>query len=255
LYVAASSRLPIVLAVACRALTGPININHDYSDSMAERDSGFIQLYGENNQEVYDNYLMAHRIAEHPDVRLPLMVCEDGFITSHALENIELEDDAGGTEAEPTAKGEAPSEPAPARTEYLEVEHHIEEHRYGFQSYPEYKPPRRGAISDLDLLKQFTYAQAPFSVDYFLQGYREYCYAPGQRMNATIQRSGIGYLQTKLRDTVTVRQEHGAEYVFRRLVKAHITECQIPQSNMVEAQTCLVGLQCYPQVIIVNAAF
>ena len=94
LYVAASSRLPIVLAVACRALTGPININHDYSDSMAERDSGFIQLYGENNQEVYDNYLMAHRIAEHPDVRLPLMVCEDGFITSHALENIEIEEDA-----------------------------------------------------------------------------------------------------------------------------------------------------------------
>ncbi len=93
LYVAASSRLPVVLAVACRALTGPININHDYSDSMAERDSGFIQIYGENNQEVYDNYLQAHRIAEHPDVRLPLMVCEDGFITSHAIENIELEED------------------------------------------------------------------------------------------------------------------------------------------------------------------
>ncbi len=93
LYVAASSRLPIVLAVACRALTGPININHDYSDSMAERDSGFIQIYAENNQEVYDNYLQAHRIAEHPDVRLPLMVCEDGFITSHAIENIELEED------------------------------------------------------------------------------------------------------------------------------------------------------------------
>ena len=93
LYVAASSRLPIVLAVSNRALTGPININHDYSDSMAERDSGFIQLYAENNQEVYDNYLMAHRIAEHPSVRLPLMVCEDGFITSHAIENIELEED------------------------------------------------------------------------------------------------------------------------------------------------------------------
>ena len=93
LYVAGSSRLPVVLAVACRALTGPININHDYSDSMAERDSGFIQIYGENNQEVYDNYLMAHRIAEHPDVRLPLMVCEDGFITSHAIENIEIEED------------------------------------------------------------------------------------------------------------------------------------------------------------------
>lgn len=93
LYVAASSRLPVVLAVACRALTGPININHDYSDSMAERDSGFIQLYAENNQEAYDNYLCAHRIAEHPSVRLPLMVCEDGFITSHAIENIEIEDD------------------------------------------------------------------------------------------------------------------------------------------------------------------
>ena len=93
LFVAASLRLPVVLAVANRALTGPININHDYSDSMAERDSGFIQLYAENNQEVYDNYLMAHRIAEHKDVRLPLMVCEDGFITSHAIENIEIEDD------------------------------------------------------------------------------------------------------------------------------------------------------------------
>ena len=93
LYVAASARLPIVLAVACRALTGPININHDYSDSMAERDSGFIQIYAENNQEAYDNYLMAHRIGETPDVRLPVMICEDGFITSHALENIELEED------------------------------------------------------------------------------------------------------------------------------------------------------------------
>ena len=93
LYVAASSRLPIVLAVACRALTGPININHDYSDSMAERDSGFIQIYAENNQEAYDNYLQAHRIGETADVRLPVMICEDGFITSHALENIELESD------------------------------------------------------------------------------------------------------------------------------------------------------------------
>ncbi len=93
LYVAASCRLPIVLAVACRALTGPININHDYSDSMSVRDSGFIQIYAENNQEVYDNYLQAHRIGETADVRLPVMICEDGFITSHALENILLESD------------------------------------------------------------------------------------------------------------------------------------------------------------------
>lgn len=93
LYVAASLRQPVVLAVACRALTGPININHDYSDSMSVRDSGFIQIYAENNQEAYDNYLQAHRIGENPAVRLPVMICEDGFITSHALENIEIEDD------------------------------------------------------------------------------------------------------------------------------------------------------------------
>ncbi len=94
LYVAASLRLPLVLAVSCRALTGPININHDYSDSMSVRDSGFIQIYAENNQEVYDNYLQAHRIGEAEGVRLPVMICEDGFITSHALENIELEETA-----------------------------------------------------------------------------------------------------------------------------------------------------------------
>ncbi|MBQ6602898.1 MAG: pyruvate ferredoxin oxidoreductase [Eubacterium sp.] len=93
LFCAASLRLPVVLAVSCRALSGPININHDYSDSMAERDSGFIQIYAENNQEVYDNYLQAHRIGENEAVRLPVMICQDGFITSHALENIEIEED------------------------------------------------------------------------------------------------------------------------------------------------------------------
>jgi pyruvate ferredoxin oxidoreductase alpha subunit len=93
LYVAASDRLPIVMAAVNRALTGPININADHSDSMGARDSGWIQLYSENAQEAYDNMLMAHRIAEHPDVLLPLMVCQDGFITSHAVENIVIEDD------------------------------------------------------------------------------------------------------------------------------------------------------------------
>ena len=93
LYVAASARLPITLAVVNRALTGPININNDHSDSMGARDTGWIQLYAENNQEVYDNYLQAMRIAETPDVRLPIMVCQDGFITSHAVENILLEED------------------------------------------------------------------------------------------------------------------------------------------------------------------
>ena len=93
LYVAASSRLPITLACVNRALTGPININNDHSDSMGTRDTGWIQLYAENNQEAYDNYLQAMRIAETPDVRLPIMVCQDGFITSHAVENILLETD------------------------------------------------------------------------------------------------------------------------------------------------------------------
>ena len=94
LYVAASARLPITLACVNRTLTGPININNDHSDSMGARDTGWLQLYAENNQEAYDNYLQAMRIAETPDVRLPIMVCQDGFITSHAVENILLEEDA-----------------------------------------------------------------------------------------------------------------------------------------------------------------
>jgi pyruvate ferredoxin oxidoreductase alpha subunit len=94
LYVAASDRLPIVMAAVNRALSGPININADHSDSMGARDAGWIQIYSENAQEAYDNMLMAHRIAEHPDVMLPVMICQDGFITSHAVENIVTEDDA-----------------------------------------------------------------------------------------------------------------------------------------------------------------
>lgn len=93
LYVAASNRLPIVLALVNRALSGPININCDHSDSMGARNAGWLQIYAENNQEVYDNFIQAYPIAEHPDVRLPIMVCQDGFITSHAVENIELLED------------------------------------------------------------------------------------------------------------------------------------------------------------------
>jgi len=93
LYVASGTRLPITLAVVNRALSAPININNDHSDSMGARDSGWIQLYSENNQEAYDNFLMSSRIAEHKDVLLPVMVCQDGFITSHAIENIELLED------------------------------------------------------------------------------------------------------------------------------------------------------------------
>jgi pyruvate ferredoxin oxidoreductase alpha subunit len=94
LLLAASNRMPIVLALVNRTLSGPININCDHTDGMGARDTGWIQIYAENNQEVYDNFLQAYRIAEHKDVRLPIMICQDGFITSHAVENIELMEDA-----------------------------------------------------------------------------------------------------------------------------------------------------------------
>lgn len=93
LYVAASNRLPLALALVNRALSGPININCDHSDSMGARDTGWLQIYAENNQEAYDNFVQAYRISEHKDVRLPIMICQDGFITSHAVENITLIED------------------------------------------------------------------------------------------------------------------------------------------------------------------
>ena len=93
IYIASSLRLPIVLSLVNRAVSGPLNIHNDHSDAMGVRDAGWIMLFSENNQEAYDNTLMAHRIAEHKDVRLPLMICQDGFITSHSIENIELIED------------------------------------------------------------------------------------------------------------------------------------------------------------------
>ncbi len=93
-YIAASYRLPIVMPVVNRALSGPINIHCDHSDTMGCRDTGWIQLYSENAQEVYDNILQAIRIAESPEVLLPVMVTFDGFIISHTAEVLEaLEDD------------------------------------------------------------------------------------------------------------------------------------------------------------------
>ncbi len=92
-YIAASMRLPIVMAVVNRALSGPINIHCDHSDTMGARDSGWIQIYCENAQEVYEMIILAPRIAEHPDILLPVMVCQDGFITSHATEGVKILDD------------------------------------------------------------------------------------------------------------------------------------------------------------------
>ncbi len=91
LYIASSLRLPMVMSCVNRAVSGPLNIHNDHSDSMGARDSGWIQLYGETNQEAYDNAIMACKIAEKTG--LPVMNCYDGFITSHSIENIELEED------------------------------------------------------------------------------------------------------------------------------------------------------------------
>jgi pyruvate ferredoxin oxidoreductase alpha subunit len=89
-YIAASMRAPIVMAVGNRALSGPINIHCDHSDSMLIRDSGVLQLFVENAQEAYDVMVMAPRIAEHPDVLLPVLVCQDGFTITHSAEPVEL---------------------------------------------------------------------------------------------------------------------------------------------------------------------
>ncbi len=93
LYIASAMRLPIVMTVANRALSGPINIHCDHSDAMGARDAGWIQMFAENVQEAYDNSLMSFKIAEHMKVRLPTMNCLDGFITTHSLEKfVPLED-------------------------------------------------------------------------------------------------------------------------------------------------------------------
>lgn len=92
-YIAASSRCPIVMSLVNRALSGPINIHPDHSDVMGIRDSGWIILMSENGQEAYDNIVQAVRIGEHPDVLLPVAVCQDGFITGHGLERVEVYED------------------------------------------------------------------------------------------------------------------------------------------------------------------
>jgi len=93
LFIAAGNRLPIVMPVVNRALSSPLNIHGDHSDAMGARDSGWIQLWSENAQEAYDNIIQAFRIAEHMEIRLPVMVCIDGFIISHSIERVEYLDD------------------------------------------------------------------------------------------------------------------------------------------------------------------
>ena len=90
LYVASGCRTPVVMTVVNRALSAPLNIHCDHSDSMGERDSGWIQIYAENSQEAYDSVIQAFRIGENPEVLLPVMVCLDGFTLSHTLENVNV---------------------------------------------------------------------------------------------------------------------------------------------------------------------
>jgi pyruvate ferredoxin oxidoreductase alpha subunit len=89
-YIAAAMRAPIVTALGNRALSGPINIHCDHSDSMLVRDSGAVQLFAENAQEAYDLMLIGTRLAEHPDVLLPVLVCQDGFTITHSAEPVTL---------------------------------------------------------------------------------------------------------------------------------------------------------------------
>jgi pyruvate ferredoxin oxidoreductase alpha subunit len=88
LFIASGMRLPIVMTVVNRALSAPLNIWNDQQDSFSERDSGWIQLYVEDNQEAYDTHVQAFKIAEETDI--PVMVCMDGFILSHTYEPIDL---------------------------------------------------------------------------------------------------------------------------------------------------------------------
>lgn len=94
LPIASGMRTPIIMTVVNRAFSAPINIHCSHDDTMGGRDTGWIQIYSENAQEIYDNFIQAVKIGEDFSVRLPVMVAMDGFIISHAVERLELLDDA-----------------------------------------------------------------------------------------------------------------------------------------------------------------
>jgi len=105
-YICASCRLPVVMPVVNRALSGPINIHCDHSDTMGCRDSGWIQIYAEDAQEAYVHAVLGFRITEHPDILLPLMSCHDGFIISHGIEGVDIFPDEAVKEWVGTYKAE-----------------------------------------------------------------------------------------------------------------------------------------------------
>ena len=147
-----SLRLPIVMSLVNRAVSGPLNIHNDHSDAMGVRDSGWIQLFSETNQEAYDNLIMAHRIAENKDVLLPLMVCQDGFITSHSIENIELIEDEKVKEFVGKYKPEhyLLNKKEPITIDKLNVQTYLFEHKY-----QQAEAMRRAKQVILDVAKDF----------------------------------------------------------------------------------------------------
>lgn len=90
LFIVSGMRLPIVMTVANRALSAPLNIWNDHSDVMASRDCGWVQIFAENGQDVFDQTICAFKIAEDPRVLLPTIVNLDGFTLSHVVEPLEL---------------------------------------------------------------------------------------------------------------------------------------------------------------------
>lgn len=111
LFIAPALRLPVVMVVANRALSGPINIWNDHSDIMAERDIAWIQTFAENGQEVFDLVLHAFRVAEDSKVLLPVIVNMDGFTLSHVIEPIEILDKAEVDQYLPPYKPKARLDP------------------------------------------------------------------------------------------------------------------------------------------------
>ncbi|MDA3937285.1 MAG: pyruvate ferredoxin oxidoreductase [Actinomycetota bacterium] len=93
LHIASGMRLPIVMANANRALSAPINIHCDHGDAMGARDAGWVMLFAESAQEAYDNTIISLKVAEDPQVLLPVLTCLDGFITTHSIERVDLLDD------------------------------------------------------------------------------------------------------------------------------------------------------------------
>lgn len=117
---AAGLRLPIVMAVTNRSLLGPNTIFCDHQDSLSQRDSGWIQLYAETCQEVLDSIIVAYKVAEDPEVLLPVMVCLDGFFLSHLYEPVEV---PSAEEVEAFLPKNAPAYPTldPAEPKLLNV--------------------------------------------------------------------------------------------------------------------------------------